>query len=40
MSDDVDNIFLAMLREIRNDIGEIKVDVVAIKQRIEHLEGQ
>jgi hypothetical protein len=40
MSDAQPNLILDLLRAMRGDLGEIKVDLTEIKQRVGLLEGQ
>jgi hypothetical protein len=40
MSDAPPNLVLDMLRAMRADLGEIKTDLIEIKQRVGLLEGQ
>jgi hypothetical protein len=40
MSDAQPNLVLDLLRAMRGDLGEIKADLVEIKQRVGLLEGQ
>ena len=37
--DDPDNLILSLLRAIRGDIGQMKGDVIEIKERLGFLEG-
>jgi hypothetical protein len=39
MADDPDNLVLNLLRAIRGDISQIKVDIIEIKERLGFLEG-
>jgi phage shock protein A len=40
MSDDPQNLVLDLLRAMRGDLGEIKTDLVELKQRVGLLEAQ
>jgi phage shock protein A len=40
VSDDPQNLVLDLLRAIRGDLGEIKTDLVELKQRVGLLEAQ
>ena len=40
MSDQPDNLILNMLRAIRSDMAEMKMDIIEIKQRLGMLEMQ
>jgi hypothetical protein len=39
MPDEPDSLILNMLRAIRGDIGQIRVDIIEIKERLGFLEG-
>ena len=39
MSDEPENLTLNLLRAIRGDVGQIKADIIEIKERLGFLEG-
>jgi hypothetical protein len=39
MADDPDNLILNLLHAIRGDVGQIKGDIIEIKERLGFLEG-
>ena len=39
MTSDPDNLVLSLLRSIRDDIGQIKADVIEVKERLGLLEA-
>ncbi len=40
MSDQPDNLILTLLRAIRGDIAELKVDMIEVKERLDIIESQ